>query len=88
MHKDPYENIYMVVRGTKTFTLLPPTEGYCIHGSSSVSLTHNSKTDVLPFRTLLFASPRRHSHRLQSHTVQSNSTPTPPTPSPLPRPSP
>ncbi|GAA6037845.1 hypothetical protein JCM8097_005067 [Rhodosporidiobolus ruineniae] len=31
MHKDPYENIYMVVRGTKTFTLLPPTEAYCVH---------------------------------------------------------
>ncbi|GJN89789.1 hypothetical protein Rhopal_002778-T1 [Rhodotorula paludigena] len=28
---DPYENIYMVVRGTKTFTLLPPTEAYCLH---------------------------------------------------------
>lgn len=32
---DPYENIYMVVRGTKTFTLLPPTEAYCLHGVSS-----------------------------------------------------
>ncbi|GAA5971832.1 hypothetical protein JCM11641_001532 [Rhodosporidiobolus odoratus] len=31
MHKDPYENIYCVVRGTKTFTLLPPTEAYCVH---------------------------------------------------------
>ncbi|GAA6004965.1 hypothetical protein JCM10207_008465 [Rhodosporidiobolus poonsookiae] len=31
MHKDPYENIYLVVRGTKTFTLLPPTEAYCVH---------------------------------------------------------
>ncbi|GAA5854601.1 hypothetical protein JCM8547_004904 [Rhodosporidiobolus lusitaniae] len=31
MHKDPYENVYMVVRGTKTFTLLPPTEFYCLH---------------------------------------------------------
>ena len=26
MHKDPYENIYVVVRGTKTFSLLPPTD--------------------------------------------------------------
>ncbi|GAA5904713.1 hypothetical protein JCM6882_008354 [Rhodosporidiobolus microsporus] len=31
MHKDPYENIYLVVRGTKTFTLMPPVEGYCLH---------------------------------------------------------
>ncbi|GAA5822047.1 hypothetical protein JCM11251_004839 [Rhodosporidiobolus azoricus] len=31
MHKDPYENIYLVVRGSKTFTLMPPVEGYCLH---------------------------------------------------------
>lgn len=27
---DPYENIYTVVRGTKHFTLLPPTEGFLL----------------------------------------------------------
>ncbi|KAI0081802.1 Clavaminate synthase-like protein [Panus rudis PR-1116 ss-1] len=27
---DPYENIYSVIRGSKTFTLLPPTEGWCM----------------------------------------------------------
>ncbi|GAM25792.1 hypothetical protein SAMD00019534_089670 [Acytostelium subglobosum LB1] len=26
LHKDPYENIYCVVKGTKVFTLLPPTD--------------------------------------------------------------
>ena len=26
LHKDHYENIYCVVRGEKTFTLLPPTD--------------------------------------------------------------
>jgi putative lipase involved disintegration of autophagic bodies len=31
---DPYENCYAVVRGTKTFVLLPPIEYYCIHGKS------------------------------------------------------
>ncbi|GAA6046352.1 hypothetical protein JCM3770_004878 [Rhodotorula araucariae] len=31
LHKDPYQNIYMVVRGTKTFTLFPPSEAYCMH---------------------------------------------------------
>ncbi|BGP39058.1 hypothetical protein JCM10449v2_002996 [Rhodotorula kratochvilovae] len=31
LHKDPYQNIYMVVRGTKTFTLFPPSEFYCMH---------------------------------------------------------
>lgn len=30
MHKDPYENIYAVVRGSKTFTLHPPTDLPCI----------------------------------------------------------
>ncbi|KAJ6539351.1 cupin-like domain-containing protein [Mycena capillaripes] len=28
IHNDPYENIYTVVRGSKHFTLLPPTEGW------------------------------------------------------------
>ncbi|GAA5927617.1 cupin-like domain-containing protein [Sporobolomyces koalae] len=31
MHKDPYENIYLVVRGSKEFILLPPSETYCLH---------------------------------------------------------
>ncbi|KAF8607967.1 Clavaminate synthase-like protein [Ceratobasidium sp. AG-I] len=31
VHSDPYENIYAVVRGSKHFTLLPPTEGYTLH---------------------------------------------------------
>jgi jumonji domain-containing protein 7 len=26
LHKDPYENLYVVVSGKKTFTLLPPTD--------------------------------------------------------------
>lgn len=30
VHCDPYENIYAVVRGTKIFTLFPPTEGWCL----------------------------------------------------------
>jgi len=30
MHKDPYENLYAVVRGSKTFTLHPPTDLPCI----------------------------------------------------------
>lgn len=31
---DPYENCYAVVRGTKTFVLLPPIEYYCVHGKT------------------------------------------------------
>ncbi|KAH9999322.1 cupin-like domain-containing protein [Russula vinacea] len=30
IHSDPYENIYHVARGSKTFLLLPPTEGWCL----------------------------------------------------------
>lgn len=26
VHKDPYENLYCVVRGSKTFMLIPPTD--------------------------------------------------------------
>ncbi|KAF2397697.1 Clavaminate synthase-like protein [Trichodelitschia bisporula] len=31
LHRDPYENIYVQVLGTKTFTLLPPTEAPCVN---------------------------------------------------------
>ncbi|KAL0950026.1 hypothetical protein HGRIS_010034 [Hohenbuehelia grisea] len=34
IHSDPYENIYTVVRGAKHFTLLPPTEGWCLQERS------------------------------------------------------
>ncbi|KAI8149323.1 putative pla2g4b [Fennellomyces sp. T-0311] len=33
LHKDPYENCYAVLRGKKTFVLLPPSEYYCMHES-------------------------------------------------------
>ncbi|KAI8378028.1 cupin-like domain-containing protein [Radiomyces spectabilis] len=33
LHKDPYENCYAVVRGSKTFILFPPSEYYCMHES-------------------------------------------------------
>ncbi|KAF7355320.1 JmjC domain-containing protein 7 [Mycena sanguinolenta] len=34
IHTDPYENIYTVVRGSKHFTLLPPTDGWCLKGAT------------------------------------------------------
>ncbi|KAJ2959937.1 hypothetical protein NQZ79_g4703 [Umbelopsis isabellina] len=40
LHKDPYENCYAVVRGTKTFVLLPPIEYYCIHESTYPCATY------------------------------------------------
>lgn len=30
LHKDPYENLYAVIAGTKIFTLIPPTEAFCL----------------------------------------------------------
>lgn len=30
IHSDPYENIYLVVRGEKRFTLIPPTDGWSL----------------------------------------------------------
>ena len=32
IHSDPYENIYLVVRGAKHFTLFPPTEAWRMKG--------------------------------------------------------
>lgn len=32
LHKDHYENLYLVVAGTKTFILIPPTESFCLYG--------------------------------------------------------
>lgn len=31
LHNDPYENFYLVIQGSKTFTLFPPVEIYCMH---------------------------------------------------------
>ncbi|ORX61365.1 Clavaminate synthase-like protein [Hesseltinella vesiculosa] len=33
LHKDPYENLYAVVRGSKTFILFPPSEFACMYES-------------------------------------------------------
>ncbi|KAJ1976704.1 hypothetical protein H4R35_002586 [Dimargaris xerosporica] len=45
LHKDPYENIYVVVAGSKTFTLIPPTENCCLyeqHYTSAAYVLHRS----------------------------------------------
>ncbi|KAF9451730.1 Clavaminate synthase-like protein [Macrolepiota fuliginosa MF-IS2] len=31
IHNDPYENIYTVLKGEKRFTLLPPSDGWCLN---------------------------------------------------------
>lgn len=48
LHKDPYENCYVVVRGQKTFILYPPSEYYCMHGMPFfIDIQPLSPTDVL-----------------------------------------
>ena len=46
VHKDPFDNIYCVVRGTKTFTLLPPSDVRYLgeRAFPSASYKHNSIT--------------------------------------------
>jgi len=53
IHNDPYENIYTVIRGSKHFTLLSPTEGWCLkeraypHAQYSRS-TPTSRLTIVP----------------------------------------
>ncbi|KAK8858712.1 hypothetical protein IAR55_002941 [Kwoniella newhampshirensis] len=50
LHHDPYENIYHVLAGTKTFTLLSPIEGLWLnqqfHPSSTLQRTSSSESLV------------------------------------------
>jgi len=53
IHSDPYENIYTVIRGRKHFTLLPPSEGWCLrertYPHAVYGLTDNSNDlNVVP----------------------------------------
>ncbi|KAG0221003.1 hypothetical protein BGX31_010303 [Mortierella sp. GBA43] len=36
LHKDHYENLYAVIAGRKIFTLIPPTEQFCLHAATYV----------------------------------------------------
>lgn len=64
VHCDPYENIYAVVRGTKIFTLFPPTEGWCLQGTVcfevQVGCLHRVRTGVSTCS--LEPKPRRNAH--------------------------
>lgn len=37
-HRDPYENLYLVLKGSKTFTLWAPCEELCLHGECCLFL--------------------------------------------------
>ena len=44
-HKDPYENFYVVVRGEKIFTLLPPASAPFLHETDFPAATYIRKSD-------------------------------------------
>ncbi|KAF9112476.1 JmjC domain-containing protein 7 [Mortierella sp. AM989] len=45
LHKDHYENIYGVITGKKIFTLIPPTEQYCLHEKQYIAATYIDTQD-------------------------------------------
>ncbi|KAF8138280.1 cupin-like domain-containing protein [Boletus edulis] len=48
IHSDSYENMYTVVRGTKHFTLLPPSEGWCLQERLYPHAVYTRELDLLP----------------------------------------
>ncbi|KAI0003087.1 Clavaminate synthase-like protein [Russula compacta] len=48
IHSDPYENIYHVARGSKTFLLLPPTEGWCLKEHLYPHATYQRESENSP----------------------------------------
>ncbi|EPQ59252.1 Clavaminate synthase-like protein [Gloeophyllum trabeum ATCC 11539] len=50
IHSDPFENIYTVVRGTKHFTLLPPTEAWCLKERSYPHATYTRDSPTSPLK--------------------------------------
>ena len=47
MHKDNYENIFIQVMGSKTFTILPPLEAPCVNEQHLISATYVDKGSKL-----------------------------------------
>ncbi|KAF5370114.1 hypothetical protein D9758_001043 [Tetrapyrgos nigripes] len=50
IHSDPYENVYTVIRGEKHFTLLPPTEGWCLKERTYPHATYVRNIDTCQLR--------------------------------------
>jgi hypothetical protein len=46
-HKDPYENIYCVVSGSKQFTLLPPTDTCFLYRRMYKSAKYNQDFNII-----------------------------------------
>ncbi|KDQ20743.1 hypothetical protein BOTBODRAFT_317485 [Botryobasidium botryosum FD-172 SS1] len=58
VHSDPYENLYTVVRGSKTFVLLPPTEGWLLREQRYPHATYTRPSPGSPLE--LIPSPANH----------------------------
>ncbi|CAO3574566.1 unnamed protein product [Mortierella alpina] len=46
LHKDHYENLYAVIAGRKIFTLIPPTEQFCLHEQTYIAATYVDAQDA------------------------------------------
>jgi hypothetical protein len=57
-HRDPYENLYLVLRGKKKFTLYAPVEEVCLHGKFQSRSGYSSSSS---------------SHLISSHFISSHS---------------
>ncbi|KAK3813329.1 MAG: cupin-like domain-containing protein [Benniella sp.] len=51
LHKDHYENLYAVISGRKIFTLIPPTEQFCLHEKQYIAATYVDTQDASTQRT-------------------------------------
>ncbi|KAF8946408.1 JmjC domain-containing protein 7 [Haplosporangium gracile] len=49
LHKDHYENMYAVITGRKIFTLIPPTEQFCLHERQYIAATYVDTAESTAF---------------------------------------
>lgn len=71
---DPYENIYTVIRGTKHFLLFPPSEGWCLQGTSHSHPETLSK-EVHPALERMYSS-AKYTRALSRALILAPNTPT------------
>ncbi|KAF9093820.1 JmjC domain-containing protein 7 [Mortierella sp. AD031] len=58
LHKDHYENMYAVIAGRKIFTLIPPTEQFCLHEKQYIAATYVDTTDTTASSSSSPSTPR------------------------------
>lgn len=81
VHKDPYENMYCVVRGAKHFTLLPPASGafmyeapfqparYVFQASGTAEVVVQHDEEPVPWIPVDVHSPDLKRHPLMKHAA-------------------